>query len=391
MNAERFFENTAARSIPAIVAVAAILRAGTIVLGSHVALPDSGGDAARFEAISRDLAANWSILPDVLRLGSSFFYSIAGAALYSVTGRIPLLLQVASAIVGTWSVYLVWLLGRETWEDDGLAAMCAWASAVFPTLILYSALTLREPYITACLLLALIFVGRWVRTNRLRDAAGATAAILVGAVFHTGLLVAAVMFFLVFAWRELRVLGRSARHGRLSPWRIVPTAVIIAAALAVLVINPRFAKLGRLHGIFTLAPYQYALNSRLVGEASYPMWMELHSAWDLVWLVPLRVIYLLFSPFPWDVRTPGHLIGLADGLLYLVMAVGIAVGWNSLRRNRSAVVIGIILLALILFFAIGTGNFGTAVRHRSVFAAGLMVLAVAGWRAMWLKAGSSSG
>ena len=38
---------------------------------------------------------------------------------------------------------------------------------------------------------------------------------------------------------------------------------------------------------------------------------------DLVWAIPVKVTYLLFSPFPWDIKTPAHLIGLIDGLLYL--------------------------------------------------------------------------
>ena len=54
--------------------------------------------------------------------------------------------QIISVILGTSSVYLVYRLTMLIWDCES-AIKAAWATAIFPTLILYSSLTLREPYI----------------------------------------------------------------------------------------------------------------------------------------------------------------------------------------------------------------------------------------------------
>jgi hypothetical protein len=55
--------------------------------------------------------------------------------------------------------------------------------------------------------------------------------------------------------------------------------------------------------------------------------------------------------------------------------------WRSVKQNRSALVLLIVMLALYLLFSLGVSNFGTAIRHRAkmsplllVIAAGLPVL-----------------
>ncbi|SDB62212.1 hypothetical protein SAMN05660653_03265 [Desulfonatronum thiosulfatophilum] len=71
-----------------------------------------------------------------------------------------------------------------------------------------------------------------------------------------------------------------------------------------------------------------------------------------------------FSPFPWDISDPRHLIGLADGLLYMALA---ALLW----RNRKIIWADpvartvLVLLSLVLVYGVAVGNFGTGLRHRS--------------------------
>jgi hypothetical protein len=119
----------------------------------------------------------------------------------------------------------------------------------------------------------------------------------------------------------------------------------------------------------------YYFESRVTGEAAYPLWLQPDSSIDFIWAVPARGLYLLFSPFPWDVGSGRHLVGMADGLLYLILACLILRNRRRLMAEPGSKALLLLLIPLLLAFGVGTGNFGTALRHRAKFVAGLIVLA----------------
>ena len=45
------------------------------------------------------------------------------------------------------------------------------------------------------------------------------------------------------------------------------------------------------------------------GDASYPEWINIKSNIEFFYKTPIRILYFLFSPFPWDVSKLIHLIG----------------------------------------------------------------------------------
>ena len=57
----------------------------------------------------------------------------------------------------------------------------------------------------------------------------------------------------------------------------------------------------------------------VVGTAAYPEWLIPRSTIELFYKVPLRGVYFLFSPFPWDVKELKHLIGLFDAFLFIYL------------------------------------------------------------------------
>ena len=61
------------------------------------------------------------------------------------------------------------------------------------------------------------------------------------------------------------------------------------------------------------------INVRMKGEATYPDWTKINSPVEVVYKVPVRAVYFLFSPFPWDIKKSSHIIGAIDGLAYLIL------------------------------------------------------------------------
>jgi 4-amino-4-deoxy-L-arabinose transferase-like glycosyltransferase len=371
------------RALMLPLVAAALARAAAALVQAYVlTLPDGDSDAVKFERYAAGIAADWTYFPKLLREeGLSNLYSGVGALAYSAFGRSPLLFQSLSVIVGTFVVFLVWKLARELW-DDGAALVAAWVAALFPTLVLYSALTLREEYFVACVLLGSIGCARWAKGGRLLDLLGALLALAVGAIFHPATLVLIAAVIVAVIGREVLRLargglsrGQSLASGGLA---IVGLAALVAAFIA----NPSIPKIGPVRNVFSVDFYSTLLNSRLgagiglgVGAGAYPDWMASSGGWDLLWIVPLRAVYLLFSPFPWDVNRPQHLVGVADSLVFLVLVIFIAINLRAVWTNNAARLLLVFAGLLIVAFAVGTGNFGTAIRHRSTIAPLLIVLA----------------
>ena len=119
----------------------------------------------------------------------------------------------------------------------------------------------------------------------------------------------------------------------------------------------------------------YVTQTRLVGDANYPEWTQINSNIETFYKVPVRIFYFLFSPFPWDIDKPKHLIGLFDSILYLCLFCLIFFNLKVIWNNSALRIILIILLFYFVAFSFGVGNFGTGIRHRSKFVIELILLA----------------
>lgn len=108
---------------------------------------------------------------------------------------------------------------------------------------------------------------------------------------------------------------------------------------------------------------------KYVGDSATPLRM-------LMFTVP-RMIYFMFSPFPWQWRGGKDIIAFAfNSLIYLVI-VGKGIGFlinntkqsdDSIRKRQIIVILLIICSTATFVFAWGTTNSGTALRHRDKMA-----------------------
>jgi hypothetical protein len=112
----------------------------------------------------------------------------------------------------------------------------------------------------------------------------------------------------------------------------------------------------------------------LTGNASYPDWTEVNNKIEFFYKIFFRVIYFLFSPFPWDVREYGHLIGMLDSLLYFILFYFIFQNRNAIWKNPALRIILLIFISYFFVYAIGVSNFGAGIRHRSKFTIELVIL-----------------
>ena len=95
---------------------------------------------------------------------------------------------------------------------------------------------------------------------------------------------------------------------------------------------------------------------------------------DIFFKGPIRIVYFVFSPFPWNIKNFNQLIGLLDSLLYMII---VFLAWRNRKyiwEDHALRAILLILSSYIFVFGLSVGNFGTAIRHRSKFVFLLLLL-----------------
>lgn len=334
-------------------------------------LPDSGADAIKFERI----AWEWAQAPLDLQFLEDHSYLISWllGILYRITDRSPLMGQSLSLFFGVGAVFLGWYLAGMLWGPR-VARRAAWLMAFFPTLILYSSIIMREAYIWFFAVLGLIGVVRWVRTRRLSAMVLALAGFSGAAAFHGGMSMGALAF-LGLVWMDaLRRVTSGLLRRRLAVLSLgfVFLAVVpIGLVLSGQVVLPKLGSLADVSADVLVKQGEVTQD----GGAAYPAFVIATGPAEVLVKAPLRVAYFLFSPFPWDVRSPHQLIGLLDGTLYIALAWLVWRNRKVLWTDPAAKWVLAIVVALVLTFSFGVGNFGTALRHRGKVLIALIVLA----------------
>ena len=347
-----------------------------LIINNHIFyLPDGDMDAKNFEQFAwersqDDFLKNFNMFrPD------SYFYSSLLAIPYSLFGRSVLLAQSLSILFGIGSVFLGWLVAKKLW-DKSIAIKVAWSIALFPTLISYSVLTMREVYITFFLLLAIYGIVNWFKLSNFKSIFFVFLGFIAATFFHGASIIGLFVFLFIVTLDNFKTAYKSIKKYRINP-RIILLIIISSIILGLFLtnkiklpyiqtfeksINPSFLK-------------NMIINLKVKGDAAYPKWTKVDSNIELIYKIPLRSIYFILSPFPWDVKKTIHLLGVLDSFLYMILVYLIFRNRKVIWKDPALKIILIILVSYIIIFGVGVGNFGSGIRHRSKFVIEFILLA----------------
>lgn len=358
------------RTIAGALLVSYGVRGMAALLHNYVIrLPDSSTDARSLEKI----AYVWSRDGLDATLGhftgpDSYFYSWVLSLIYSFTGRVPLMAQSFSVLAGVGAVYLTWRLSSELWNEHH-ARKAAWAVALFPTLILYSALTMREAFVVFFLLIGFIGLVRWVRDDSLSSTVTVLLGFTASTFFHGGMFIAILVFSILFTARHGRKWLASLKKARIRLFSTVVLLGMFAGTASFLVIGFDIPKLGGPKNMVDTGRMIHRFNFSNRGMASYPDWAVPKKETEIFWKAPIRIAYFLFAPFVWDLDRPDHLFGWIDGIFYMIIAFFFWRHWKVMWNKPESRAVLLVVLALVFVFGIAIGNFGTGLRHRAKFVA----------------------
>ena len=362
--------------ISKIIFTALIVRILIMLIGYYfINLPDAHADAIGFEwGAWRYAQDGFFNLFEKFTGPNSFFYSWLMAIPYSLFGRSMLIIQSIGLLFGVGSVFLGWLIAKKIW-DDYSATKIGWALALFPSLVLYSIIPLKEVYCSFFLLVAAIGIINWVETKNLNFAILAIGGFVVAGFFHGPLFVGAIIFSIIVFISVLIESIKSLRTFRINLKNLIVIILIFFVLSAYLSNEIYLPYIGKFETSINVNSWMETISWRMVGEASYPVWLEVENPNEFFYKSFFRVLYFLFSPFPWDVKGLGHLIGMLDAFLYLFLFYFIFQNRKFIWKNPALRIILLIFTTYLFIYAIGVSNFGAGIRHRSKFVIEIILLA----------------
>ena len=362
-----------------VILIALILRIGaSFVHYFFTGLPDGATDAVGFESVSWYWAQDGFLgtFTHFFEKGGVWFYANAGSLIYSITGRSPLLLQSVSVFVGVYCVIFSYKLSEYVWNIPSAERTTASLVAVYPMLVLYSALTMREAFITLALLYALINVVKWLESARSRYAILALAAFSTGFILHPGIVIGGLLFFGLLSIHSVRRVYADSDQMKI-PF-ITIYLIAIVSILATFISIEDVLDLQYISFVVSTGSIEAYLNaymgSSFAGTASFPEWLIADSITQYILLIVPKLLYYLFSPFPWDIANAAQSFGLIDSLFHLFSAFIIIKNRKAFLQNPKALTVILFFMVISLVYSVATANFGTAIRHRSVLLPLLIVL-----------------
>ena len=360
----------------AILLITAFFIRAILVIFEHydfINLPDTHSDAKKFQTIASEFSKNNSFFilfyflePDSLLISRiiSIFYSVFGESV--------LMAKSISVALGTASVYLVFNLTLMLWDYPS-AKKAAWVAAIFPTLVLYSCITLREAYIVFFLLFGCIGLVKFFKKNSFSSFLQIVTSFFILGLFHGPLLLGGILFLFFFSLKLIKKQLLALFNLKLKIFSFILTIILFIPLILILsgdLTVPYFT--GYYNDINLII---YKANIGIKGLASYPSWLIMNNENELLIKIIFRIIYFLYSPFIWDIKSSFHLFGLLDGILYLILSIYLIKNWRLIWENPIARFFILLIFFYLIIYALGVGNFGTGIRHRSKLVVLLIVLA----------------
>lgn len=267
----------------------------------------------------------------------------------------------ALIIAGVYFVKLIRLLGHQT-PDWAVLAFFLW-----PSTLTRVTTTMREPYLILFILMIAFYVVRYKQERSGNDIIKLLVISFLALLFHKAfaLLVVGALGYSVFFVME----QRAAWYRSQTFFLRVILGFVGVGGIAIL-----FAGFSDVRGLQPLIALMSGdgeyitsvLDSKSSREfrTTYDVTLDLSSPLGFAISVPKVFVYYMFSPFPWQVSKPIDVLAATEGLFRLFgLFLIVQQGFIRSVFPRASRPMFMIVFMLILIWATGTTNYGTASRH----------------------------
>ena len=367
-------------SIRKILLAAFFFRALLVILEQFgfIKLPDGNlmnSDADSFERHARWLSntEGLSVLKDFF-LQDSLLITRIISIFFTFFGESTMMAKSISVALGTTSVYLTYKLALRIWGNSS-AKKAAWLMALFPTLILYSAITLREVYSVFFLLIALNGIAKFIENKSFTSLIQIAIGFYILTLFHGPLATGGFVFLFYFIIIKLKEIVSRLIDLKINLFTFLLFIVLLVPIIIFINYDIKLPYIGKFEDVINPIYLIQQSNFGFRGDASYPDWLIINENYEIFTKTILRAFYFFYSPFVWEIKKISHAFGFIDGTFYFVITVYLIKNWHALWSNPTTRIFLLILITYLIIYGLGIANFGTGFRHRSKFVVILILLA----------------
>lgn len=316
-------------------------------------LPNSGADSEGFWRSAVNVAYNgWQ--------GELTFPSIVGMV-FRFTGVSRVLGQFIGLMFSIIAILALALIMIEFRRITPIVMnRIMWIVGLLPNYAILSSIFLRESIVSMFMTLSAGCFVLWITRKKEWYFLLAVGLSLMGSVFHSGSIA------LVGGYVVVRMIyDNYAERITTTPKTLVP-AILLGLLLMFLFTNYGDTFFSKMTGVESIADIANESTeggssySRFVGNSSTPFNM-------VIFTIP-RIVYFLFSPFPWQWRGLSDIIAFTFSSLFYMYVVVRVIKYLRRSNNKHAktlvIMLAIVALAGVFVFAWGVSNTGTAARHR---------------------------
>ena len=320
------------------------------------------------------VASSNSEISEMLTLrGAGWGMRYLVAFIYFIFGKSIFVAQSFCAVIGAASIPMVYFCAEKLFQNKRVSKTTAITVAFFPASIIWSSQLLKDGLIVFLLVIALTLV---IQIQKQFSWAG--LLVLVLSLF--GIL---SLRFYIFYVAMATVVGSFFIGLSTSFKSVVQRAVIL------LVVGASLIYLGVLKtttdDLTNFGSLERAQASRSdlanSAESGYGRDENISTVSGALSVLPVGFAYLMFAPFPWEIKNFRQSITLLDVLLWWAMMPLLIYGiWYALKnRLRVCFPILIFTFMLTLLYSVFQGNVGTAYRQRTQIQVFLFMFIAAGW------------
>jgi hypothetical protein len=335
----------------------------------------SGGDSERFYLWGIDISRNFNLMDEISYTKYTDFLGI----LYWTIGDQRLFSQFINVILGVWSIFVFYKIIDLFDFEDSKKLFFLILYGLYPQNIIFSSILLREALMQFFFIYSIFFFLKWLMTNERINIYMTVLFVLLCSLFHSGMLISLLIYGYMFFFLDLTIHRFKYSFKRITLFFLCCGLSFTFIANSSSILTEKFSVFKTDENDSSLIE-KYQSNSGIEeGGSSYLKNYEISSVADLIFFVPLKFIYFIFSPMPYDIRGIGDLAAiLLDSSLYYFLIFKIIKSRKLIRDNLFRIfpkIFFILFLVVSLGFALGTENSGTAMRHRSkIFPALIMVV-----------------
>lgn len=328
-------------------------------------LPFSGADTWSFHNTGIKVA---EALPHTL-LDSPYgvYAQLVGLIYYMFGGPVKMFAQSINIILFILStIKLVEILKLYKIDEKYINLSMLLYTWLMPVAMFQSAILLREMLIVYFMTLSICSLLKWLKDYKTINIVNAYMYVFLAASFHSGLVFIILPYTYVVATYDIK-------HKKfiVTPKSMMLLMVVIG--VVILGFNMFGENFTHLEGMEDLESILDTVNRSEIAKESgsgYLTWLKVGGAIGLVLLTPLKVLYFLFSPMPWQIRGGMDAITfLLDSMLYIIAIYM----YKNMKKEKDKVPVDIYNVVRILYntylimvipYAWGTFAAGTAIRHR---------------------------